>query len=96
MTSSSSDDDLTQNSVVATISQSYPELLEKVIAEGWIICAPRKPLAHINMNFDQDEHWIMRHILVPEPLDEGRSKTHFRFWFHDLAYSTCNVTYHLD
>ena len=72
------DEDLSQNAVVATISQSYPELLKKVIAEGWIICAPRSPLANLTRNCEQDEHWIMRHILVPEPIEDGGPKVHFR------------------
>lgn len=80
------DEDLSQNSVVATISQSYPELLEKVIAEGWIICAPRTPPASLAKNFEQDEHWIMRHILVPEPIDDGGPKVHFRCFHLQLSY----------
>ena len=78
------DEDLSQNAVVATISESYPELLKKVIAEGWIICAPRSPLAPENC--ERDEHWIMRHILVPEPSDDGGPRVHFR---------CCHVSYHV-
>ena len=73
------DEDLSQNAVVATISQSYPELLKKVIAEGWIICAPRLPIASPTKNCEQDEHWIMRHILVPKPTDDEGPKIHFRY-----------------
>lgn len=85
------DEDLSQNSVVATISQSYPELLEKVIAEGWIICAPRTPPASLAKNFEQDEHWIMRHILVPEPIDDGGPKVHFRSLYDKKVHITDDI-----
>ena len=72
------DEDLSQNAVVSTISQCYPELLKKIIAEGWIICAPRITQASLTNSCQQDEHWIMRHILVPEESSGEGLQVHFR------------------
>ena len=72
------DEDLSQNAMVSTISQSYPELLKKIIAEGWIICAPRSTHASLTNSCQQNEHWIMRHILVPENSGGEGLQVHFR------------------
>ena len=78
MASSRYDEDLTKNRMYLAIKADFPEVLDEAVQAGWVICLPKTPsLDQVTKHGPllEDQHFIMRHILVPTECSDG---TQFR------------------
>ncbi|XP_044733464.1 ankyrin repeat domain-containing protein 27-like [Chrysoperla carnea] len=66
------DEDLSENPLFKELKNEHPDLLNRAIQEGWIICVPRCGTFHRNSITTED---ILSHVLIP---NDELPETHFR------------------